>query len=123
MQTLTHKARRHAVPADFPAAGRYLELGDGALLPLPDRVTRLGRSMSAEVEIDDRSVSRRHALIVLRDGQAVLLDDGSLNGTYLNGERIDHAVLADGDEIALGDARVRYVEVDDAATDPLLSAA
>jgi pSer/pThr/pTyr-binding forkhead associated (FHA) protein len=123
MQTLTHKARRHAVPAEFPAAGRYLELGDGALLPLPDRVTRLGRSMSAEVEIDDHSVSRRHALIVLRDGQAVLLDDGSLNGTYLNGERVDHAVLADGDEIALGDARVRYVEVDDAPTDPLLSAA
>jgi pSer/pThr/pTyr-binding forkhead associated (FHA) protein len=123
METLTHKARRHAVPAEFPAAGRYLELGDGALLPLPDRVTRLGRSMSAEVEIDDRSVSRRHALIVLRDGQAVLLDDGSLNGTYLNGERVDHAVLADGDEIALGAARVRYVEVDDAATDPLLSAA
>jgi pSer/pThr/pTyr-binding forkhead associated (FHA) protein len=123
MQTLTHKARRHAVPAEFPAAGRYLELGDGALLPLPDRVTRLGRSMSAEVEIDDRSVSRRHALIVLRDGQAVLLDDGSLNGTYLNGERVDHAVLADGDEIALGEARVRYVEVDDAPTDPLLTAA
>jgi pSer/pThr/pTyr-binding forkhead associated (FHA) protein len=123
MQTLTHKARRHAVPAEFPAAGRYLEIGDGALLPLPDRVTRLGRSMSAEVEIDDRSVSRRHALIVLRDGQAVLLDDGSLNGTYLNGERVDHAILADGDQIALGAAHLRYVEVDEPATDPLLSPA
>jgi pSer/pThr/pTyr-binding forkhead associated (FHA) protein len=123
MQTLTHKARRHAVPADFPAAGRYLEIGDGELLPLPDRITRLGRSMSAEVEIDDRSVSRRHALIVLRDGQTVLLDDGSLNGTWLNGDRIDHAVLTTGDEIALGDARLRYVEVAAAPTDQLLTAA
>jgi pSer/pThr/pTyr-binding forkhead associated (FHA) protein len=79
--------------------------------------------MSAEVEIDDRSVSRRHALIVLRDGQAVLLDDGSLNGTYLNGERVDHAILADGDQIALGAAHLRYVEVDEPATDPLLSPA
>src|ERR1700754_3747617 len=104
MKTLTHKARRHAVPADFPAAGHYLEIGDGELLPLPDRVTRLGRSMSAEVEIDDRSVSRRHALIVLRDGHAVLLDDGSLNGTFVNGERVEKAILADGDEIALGTA-------------------
>jgi pSer/pThr/pTyr-binding forkhead associated (FHA) protein len=118
MQTLTHKARRHAVPAEFPAAGRYLEIGDGELLPLHDRVTRLGRSMSAEVEIDDRSVSRRHALIVQRDGQAVLLNDGSLNG-----EPVDHAVLADGDEITLGAASLRYVEVDEPTTDPLLIAA
>jgi pSer/pThr/pTyr-binding forkhead associated (FHA) protein len=123
MQTLTHKARRHAVPAEFPAAGRYLEIGDGALLPLPDRITRLGRSMSAEVEIDDRTVSRRHALIVLRDGHALLLNDGSLNGTFLNGERVDHAVLTDGDEIALGAARLRYVEIDEPATDPMLTAA
>jgi pSer/pThr/pTyr-binding forkhead associated (FHA) protein len=123
MTALTPKARRHAVPAEFPAAGRYLEIADGALLPLGDRITRLGRSMSAEVEIDDRSVSRRHALIVQRDGLAVLLNDGSLNGTYLNGERVDHAVLAHGDEILLGEARMRYVEVDEAATDPLLMAA
>ena len=123
MHTLTHKVRRHAVPADFPAAGHYLEIGDGELLPLSHRVTRLGRSMSAEVEIDDRSVSRRHALIVLRDGQAVLLDDGSLNGTWLNGERVDHAVLDSGDEIALGDARLRYIAVAEAPTDQLLSAA
>ena len=123
MQTLTHKARRHAVPAEFPAAGRYLEIGDGELLPLHDRVTRLGRSMSAEVEIDDRSVSRRHALIVQRDGLAVLLNDGSLNGTFLNGERVDHGVLADGDEITLGAANLRYVEVDEPTTDPLLIAA
>jgi pSer/pThr/pTyr-binding forkhead associated (FHA) protein len=123
MSTLTHKARRHAVPAEYPAAGRYLEIGDGELLPLPGRITRLGRSISAEVEIDDRSVSRRHALIVQRDGQTVLLDDGSLNGTWLNGDRVDHAVLTTGDEIVLGDARLRYVEVAEAATDQLLIAA
>jgi len=123
MRTLTHKARRHAVPAEFPAAGRYLEIGDGELLPLGGRITRLGRSMSAEVEIDDRSVSRRHALIVQRDGMAVLLNDGSLNGTFLNGERVDHGVLAHGDEITLGEAVLRYVEVDEPTTDPLLIAA
>jgi pSer/pThr/pTyr-binding forkhead associated (FHA) protein len=123
MQTLTYKARRHAVPAELITAGGYLEIGDGALLPLAGRVTRLGRSMSADVEIDDGTVSRRHALIVQRDGRAVLLNDGSLNGTWLNGERVDHAVLADGDEIALGDARLRYVEVAETPTDPLLSAA
>lgn len=122
MQTLTYKARRHTVPADYPAAGRYLEVADGELLPLPTRVTRIGRSMTAEVEIEDRSVSRRHALIVLREHQAVLLDDASLNGTWLNGERVDHAVLTSGDEIALGDARLRYVEVEEAPTRETLAA-
>ena len=112
MPTLTHKARRHTIPAEFPAAGRYLEIGDGALLPLPDRVTRLGRSMAAEVEIDDRTVSRRHALIVQRDGMAVLLNDGSLNGTYLNGDRVDDAELQNGDEVRIGKFRLIFFASD-----------
>ena len=68
-------------------------------------VTRLGRSLSADVEIDDPSVSRRHALIVRQDGQTYLLDDGSRNGTWHNGVRVERAVLADGDTIDLGTAR------------------
>ena len=56
-------------------------------------VTRLGRSLSADIEIDEPSVSRRHALIVRQDGQTYLLDDGSRNGTWHNGIRVDRAVL------------------------------
>jgi pSer/pThr/pTyr-binding forkhead associated (FHA) protein len=119
MQTLTYKARRHAVPADMTTAGSYLEIGDGELLPLASRVTRLGRSLSADVEIDDGTVSRRHALIVQRDGRTVLLNDGSLNGTWHNGDRVERAVLRDGDVIALGAAKLRYIEVVELATDPL----
>ena len=82
-------------------------------------VTRLGRSLNADVEIDDPSVSRRHALIVREDGQTWLLDDGSRNGTWHNGIRVQRAVLHDGDTIDLGVARLDYVEVVETATEPV----
>ncbi len=63
------------------------------VITVNDGVTRIGRSMTADVELEDWTVSRRHALIVHGDGQSVLLDDGSRNGTWLNGERVERAAL------------------------------
>jgi pSer/pThr/pTyr-binding forkhead associated (FHA) protein len=119
MQLLTPKASRHALAT---CAG-CLAI-DGVLLPLRGDVTRLGRSITADVEIDAASVSRRHAMIVWRDGEMVLLDDGSLNGTWHNGERVEQAILRDGDLIGLGEVTLRYLTAQrfDAVTDPLLSA-
>src|SRR3954452_23684999 len=82
--------------------------GEDRVITLHDGVTRIGRSITADVELEDMTVSRRHALIVQGDGQTVLLDDGSRNGTWLNGARIGRARLNDGDEITLGRARLRY---------------
>src|SRR4051812_47989220 len=82
--------------------------GDDRVITVHDGVTRIGRSITADVELEDMTVSRRHALVVHGDGQTVLLDDGSRNGTFLNGARIDRAALQDGDEIGLGAARLRY---------------
>jgi pSer/pThr/pTyr-binding forkhead associated (FHA) protein len=115
---LSPRTTRHAIDGGAPAAGRYLS-AEGALVPIMGTVTRLGRSLSADVEVDDPSVSRRHALIVRQDGQTFLLDDGSRNGTWHNGLRIDRVLLRDGDEIALGALELRYVEVVETATDPL----
>jgi pSer/pThr/pTyr-binding forkhead associated (FHA) protein len=81
---------------------------DDRVVTLRDGVTRIGRSITADLELEDITVSRRHALIVHGDGQAILLDDGSRNGTWLNGARIERAPLHDGDEITLGAARLRY---------------
>jgi pSer/pThr/pTyr-binding forkhead associated (FHA) protein len=115
---LSPRTTRHSVDGEARVAGRYLE-ADGALVPIMGTVTRLGRSLSADVEIDDASVSRRHALIVRQDGQTYVLDDGSRNGTWHNGIRVDRAVLRDGDTIALGVARLSYVEVVETATEPV----
>jgi pSer/pThr/pTyr-binding forkhead associated (FHA) protein len=88
----------------------YLEAGF-TLHPLKDAVTRVGRSLTADIEIDDISVSRRHALIVREGDELLILDEGSRNGTIVNGERVRRAVLHDGDVIDLGRSRLRYVEV------------
>ena len=115
---LSPRTTRHAVGHGPPAAGRYLA-ADDTLVPVMGTVTRLGRSLSADIEIDEPSVPRRHALIVRQDGQTYLLDDGSRNGTWHNGVRVDRAVLHDGDTIDLGTTRLSYVEVVETTTDDL----
>jgi pSer/pThr/pTyr-binding forkhead associated (FHA) protein len=70
-------------------------------LDLP--LTRLGRHPQSDVSLDDITVSRRHAEIErLADGGYEVRDAGSLNGTYVNRERVDVGALHDGDEIQVG---------------------
>jgi pSer/pThr/pTyr-binding forkhead associated (FHA) protein len=104
---LSPRTASHAVVSP-PGAGSYLGV-DGAVVPLTGEVVRLGSSPSADIAIDDATVSRRHALIVLRNGVAYLLDDGSRNGTWHNGARVQIAVLRHGDTIELGRARLSYL--------------
>ena len=81
--------------------------------PLQDGWTRVGRSLSAHIRFDDPTVSRRHALLH-RDRTGVrVLDDRSLNGVFLNGERIDWHELEDGDEITIGAFRLYFISVRD----------
>jgi pSer/pThr/pTyr-binding forkhead associated (FHA) protein len=63
------------------------------------------------VRLDDPTVSRRHALIVLTDaGDLRALDDRSLNGLFINGARVDWAPLGDGDELEIGRYRLYVLE-------------
>ena len=79
--------------------------GDDEGRDLPDRRgwTRIGRSGTADLRLDDPSVSRRHALDRRRAGQgAAGLDDRSLNGVFVNGQAIEWCALRDGDELQIG---------------------
>jgi pSer/pThr/pTyr-binding forkhead associated (FHA) protein len=80
---------------------------------LQDGWTRVGRSLSAHVRFDDPTVSRRHALIHRDASGARVLDDRSLNGVFLNGERVDWHELEDGDEIAIGAFRLYFMRIRD----------
>ena len=72
-----------------------------------DRMT-IGRRPDASVFLDDITVSRDHALLVKR-GSAWFLDDcGSLNGTYVNRQRIDSQRLDDGDELQVGKYKLTF---------------
>jgi predicted nucleic acid-binding Zn-ribbon protein len=90
----------------------YEERGERVVVTLDDGWTRIGRSGSADVRLDDPTVSRRHALVVRTpDAGLRALDDRSLNGLFVNGERVDWAPLEDGDELEIGRYRL-YVLVD-----------
>lgn len=73
--------------------------------------TRIGRSLAADVRLDDPTVSRRHALVVRQPEGVRLLDDRSLNGVFVNGARVDGKALQDGDEIIVGRYRLLFVSV------------
>jgi hypothetical protein len=100
--------------AELDRAGHYLAFdegdGDYAVLRLQPGWTRIGRSGTADVQFDDATVSRRHALVVLTDtGELRALDDRSLNGLFVNGERVEWAPLGDGDELEIGRYRLHVL--------------
>ncbi len=73
-------------------------------------VVRLGRHPESEIFLDDITVSRRHAEVRKEgSGLHVVKDVGSLNGTYVNRERVDEAVLDSGDELQIGKFRLVYL--------------
>jgi pSer/pThr/pTyr-binding forkhead associated (FHA) protein len=89
------------------ARGRYLVYGDEAFALTAD-VTHLGRGITADVRLDDHTVSARHAIVVLRAERLRILDDRSTNGTFVNGRRVDEAELRDGDVVVLGRVVLTY---------------
>ncbi|MBW8825477.1 MAG: zinc-ribbon and FHA domain-containing protein [Acidobacteria bacterium] len=77
--------------------------GSGSRFLLDEPVTTAGRHPDSHIFLDDVTVSRRHAEVVRADDAYRVRDVGSLNGTYVNRERIDHEiVLANGDEVQIG---------------------
>jgi predicted RNA-binding Zn-ribbon protein involved in translation (DUF1610 family) len=73
--------------------------------------TRIGRSLAADIRFDDPTVSRRHALIVRQPDGLRVLDDRSLNGVFVNGERVEWSTLADGDEVVIGRHHLHFIDV------------
>ena len=73
--------------------------------------TRIGRSLAADIRFDDPTVSRRHALVVRQPDGLRVLDDRSLNGVFVNGERVEWSTLADGDEIVIGRHHLHFIDV------------
>jgi DNA-directed RNA polymerase subunit RPC12/RpoP len=73
--------------------------------------TRIGRSLAADIRFDDPTVSRRHALVVRQPDGLRVLDDRSLNGVFVNGERVEWSTLADGDEVVIGRHHLHFIDV------------
>jgi hypothetical protein len=95
--------------------GQYLAYrsgtGDVVAFALKREWTRIGRSLAADIRFDDPTVSRRHALIVRQPDGLRVLDDRSLNGVFVNGERVEWSMLASGDEVVIGRHHLHFIDV------------
>jgi len=81
----------------------------GSRFLLDSDVTTAGRHPESDIFLDDVTVSRRHAEFVREEGGFSVRDVGSLNGTYLDRQRIDQAGLAGGDEVQIGKYRLVFL--------------
>ena len=81
----------------------------GAQFVLDAPVTRVGRHPESDIFLDDITVSRRHAEFSRTDGRYQVKDVGSLNGTYVNRERIEAVDLASGDEVQIGKFKLVFL--------------
>ena len=88
--------------------------GEGPrVIRLTEGWTRIGRGEAADIRLDDPSVSRRHALVVRTEtGELRALDDRSLNGLFVNGEKVEWTKLEDGDELEIGSFRLYVIDPD-----------
>lgn len=97
----------------LPGPGDYLVFrdeeaeGEIAIFRIERGWTRIGRSTTADLRLDDPSVSRRHVLLVAEPAKELrVLDDRSLNGVFVNGRPIEWSALHEGDELAVGRYRL-----------------
>jgi pSer/pThr/pTyr-binding forkhead associated (FHA) protein len=107
---------RQAVAALPPGAALLLVThgpNAGSRFLLDQAVTTAGRHPESDIFLDDVTVSRRHAELVRGDdGRFRVVDVGSLNGTYLNRQRIDEGPLTSGDEVQIGKFRLLFLAVE-----------
>jgi predicted component of type VI protein secretion system len=109
---LTPRTLRHAITYPRLTADSYLAIEDGddfAILTVPAGRTHVGRSFAADIELDDPTVSRRHAILIKDKAGVRILDDRSENGVQVNGVATAGCMLRDGDRICLGRVQLRFI--------------
>jgi hypothetical protein len=120
-----HTTMSVVVPVDSPAEEIEIEMdglppgigmlvvtrgpNSGSRFALDEQLTTAGRHPESIIFLDDITVSRRHAEVRRVAGGYVVADVGSLNGTYLNRERVEESPLHDGDELQIGTFKLLFL--------------
>lgn len=102
------QAAVNSLPAGSALLIAHVGPNAGARFLLDSQVTTAGRHPDADIFLDDVTVSRRHVNFMKYDGGFEVIDAGSLNGTYVNGDRVDSVRLRTGNEVQIGKFRLTY---------------
>jgi len=97
-----------ALPSGFALLVVQRGPNAGSRFLLDQEVTTAGRQPDSDIFLDDVTVSRHHATFTRGPDGFVVADTGSLNGTYLNRQRIESAVVGNGDEVQIGKFRLLF---------------
>jgi pSer/pThr/pTyr-binding forkhead associated (FHA) protein len=97
------------LPYESPVLVVTRGINTGAQFVLGQPVTSAGRLPVSDIVLDDITVSRRHAEFRCKNAGFLIVDVGSLNGTYVNRQRVDSAELTDGDQIQIGRFRLVFL--------------
>ena len=94
----------------YPVGSLFFTHGErfGQEIPLARDTFFVGRSKNNNLYFDDKSVSRKHAVINMLDGKYIISDLNSLKGTYVNGKKIEEVTLNQGDVINIGENRMQF---------------
>jgi pSer/pThr/pTyr-binding forkhead associated (FHA) protein len=95
--------------AEHPQLVWRPRLGEQQVYPLTGRITRVGRHDENDIVLAGPTVSARHATVRIEPIGVVLEDEGSLNGTFVNGERIEQRLLEEGDRLQVGPHMLVFV--------------
>lgn len=98
----------NSLPAGSALLIAHVGPNAGARFLLDSQVTTAGRHPDADIFLDDVTVSRRHVNFMKCEGGFEVIDAGSLNGTYVNGDRVDSVRLNTGNEVQIGKFRLTY---------------
>jgi hypothetical protein len=114
---LTHEeqAAVDALPAGSALLIAHSGPNHGARFLLDQDVTSAGRHPDADIFLDDVTVSRKHVEFRRTESGFTLVDAGSLNGTYVNNDRVDSLALRTGNEVQIGKFRLTYYASEAAA--------
>jgi hypothetical protein len=106
--TLEEQAAVDALPAGSALLIAHSGPNRGARFLLDQDVTSAGRHPDADIFLDDVTVSRKHVEFRRTGTGFTLVDAGSLNGTYVNNDRVDSLALRSGNEVQIGKFRLTY---------------
>jgi hypothetical protein len=76
-------------------------------------ITSIGRARTNDIAIASETLSRRHALLAMNGGAVTVKDLGTVNGTYVNGEKVVFSILVDGDGLKVGSCAMRFLQDDE----------